>query len=52
MNEEEEMFDHVAKLYQQRFGSYWTTFMLENCRLLWLLRDPTSPYFFIPKWKT
>lgn len=39
---EGEMFNLVSKLYMQRFGSYWKLFLLENCRLLWLLRSRTS----------
>jgi len=42
IDNEPEMFDLVAKQYQVRFGSYWVQFMLENCRLLWILqrREP------------
>jgi hypothetical protein len=48
------MFESVALLYKQRFGSYWSKFMEENCKLLWILqkRDPdwmklleVEPYF-------
>jgi len=41
---EEEMFNLVAKEYQCRFGSYWKQFMLENCKLLWILQKRQPPY--------
>lgn len=34
-----EMFEHVYKQYQDRFGSYCLTFMIENGSLLWLVRN-------------
>lgn len=36
LNTEEELFKHVYKCYQDRFGSYAETFMTENGRLLWM----------------
>lgn len=49
MDSEVEMFDLVAKLYEQRFGSYWKMFLLENCKLLWLIRNanPFTPYYWM-----
>lgn len=38
MSNEKEIFDYVAHQYQLRFGSYWKQFMLEHCRLLWILQ--------------
>lgn len=35
---EEEMFNHVFSAYQDRFGSYAKQFIIENGRLLWMLR--------------
>lgn len=35
---EEEMFNHVFSAYQDRFGSYAMSFIIENGRLLWMLR--------------
>lgn len=48
MESEVEMFTLVSKLYEQRFGSYWKQFMLENCRLLWLIRNPST--LIVPMW--
>lgn len=36
---EKEMFSLVQKMYEDRFGSYWELFLLENARLLYLLRS-------------
>jgi hypothetical protein len=38
MDTEEEMFKHVHAEYYKRFGTYADQFMLENGRLLWMLR--------------
>jgi len=42
LSSNEEMFELVRVQYQNRFGAHWKMFMLENCRLLWILqrRDP------------
>jgi len=48
MDNEEEMFELVSNLYRQRFGSYYPQFLLENCRLLFLLRNPNT--FEPPFW--
>ena len=32
-----ELYTAVQKRYEQRFGSYWTMFMHENARLLWMM---------------
>ena len=48
MNTEGDMFTLVSKLYEQRFGSYWKMFLLENCRLLWLIRNPST--LIVPMW--
>lgn len=42
LSSEEDIFQLVSKLYEQRFGSYWKQFLLENCRLLHLIRNPNS----------
>lgn len=49
MESEKEMLDLVVRLYKQRFGSYYNLFLLENCRLLWLLRgyDDEIPLWMI-----
>jgi len=30
----------VREEYSKRFGSYWKSFLIENARLLWILREP------------
>lgn len=35
---ESSLFAAVREVYQQRFGSYWELFLVENARLLYLLR--------------
>jgi len=40
MDDEDKMFIHVRKQYKDRFGSHWWMFMLENAKLLWILREP------------
>lgn len=35
----QDMYNHVQKHYEDRFGSYWEMFMHENARLLWMLRS-------------
>jgi hypothetical protein len=39
MDTEAEMFSHVYTEYYKRFGTYADQFMLENGRLLWMLRE-------------
>lgn len=39
MNEENDMLLHVLKHYKDRFGNYAYQFMVENARLLWMLRN-------------
>jgi len=39
MDSEEAMFLHVYGEYKSRFGAYADQFMLENGRLLWMLRE-------------
>lgn len=34
-----EIYTHVQKKYENRFGSYWELFMHENARMLWMLMD-------------
>lgn len=34
-----DMYTHVRKHYEDRFGSYWNQFMVENARLLWIHRQ-------------
>lgn len=46
METEVEMYDLVAKMYTQRFGSYWKLFLKENMMLLWLLRDPGKSKYY------
>jgi hypothetical protein len=42
-DKELDMFNHVFKAYQDRFGSYACKFMWENGALLWMLREePTA----------
>lgn len=38
-NQEQLMFNHVYKAYQDRFGSYVPMFMWENAKLLWIKRE-------------
>lgn len=40
MESEREMFNHVFKCYQDRFGSYAQQFLIENGQLLWMQRTP------------
>lgn len=47
MDEEQLMFNHVFKHYEDRFGSYASQFMYENAALLWILREePVEVSFF------
>lgn len=39
MDSELEMYKHVRTQYEKRFGSYWTMFLHENARLLWIQRE-------------
>jgi hypothetical protein len=39
MVSEHDMYNHVFCQYQLRFGSYAEQFLLENARLLWMLRE-------------
>jgi|SRR5690554_2203231 len=41
-DQEQLMFEHVYKAYQDRFGTYATQFMWENAALLWIMRE--EPY--------
>lgn len=43
IEDELDMFTHVRKQYEDRFGSYWWQFMLENAKLLWILRESVDP---------
>ena len=36
-----EMYAHVKKHYEDRFGSYWNMFLRENAVLLWMKREVT-----------
>lgn len=46
LESEEAMYLHVKEQYEKRFGSYWWQFMLENAKLLWILRkEPVSDEF-------
>lgn len=36
---EMEMYKVVRKMYEDRFGSYWELFLVENAKLLYLLRN-------------
>lgn len=36
---EEELFDAVASLYEAKYGDTWKEEMLEQCRLLWMVRE-------------
>lgn len=48
LSSEEDILQLVSKLYEQRFGSYWKQFLLENCRLLHLIRNYNNSS--IPFW--
>lgn len=39
LDDEQLMFNHVFKCYEDRFGSYAQDFMWENAGLLWMLRE-------------
>lgn len=41
---EEEMYEHVLRLYTQRFGTYAPTFLRESCQLAWMMRDDQVKY--------
>lgn len=45
---EQNMFNIVKGMYEDRFGSYWELFLTENARLLYLLREPEDVWK-IPK---
>lgn len=57
MDNEADMYELVAKLYQQRFGTYYEHFLRENMLLLWLVRNPNEPTplwqekLLVGKWK-
>lgn len=38
--DEQSMYNYVLEQYQRRFGSYAERFLIENGRLLWMLREP------------
>lgn len=42
MSMEKEMFNHVRDIYISRFGNYGDDFLLENIKLLYLVRDQRS----------
>ena len=46
MEEEEDMFKHVYAEYIKRFGNYADQFMLENGRLLWMLKKEGEMWIF------
>jgi len=46
MEEEQLMFNLVLKAYEDRFGNYGYTFMLENAQLLWILRTDPFPHTY------
>lgn len=48
MDEEQDMFLHVQEQYEKRFGSYADQFLLENGRLLWMLKDRDTMWEFPP----
>lgn len=48
MDEEQVMFLHVQEQYEKRFGSYADQFLLENGRLLWMLKDREEMWEFPP----
>lgn len=39
LESESSMYEHCLKQYQDRFGSYADQFIVENARLLWMLRE-------------
>lgn len=39
IDDRQSMYEHAQPHYEDRFGSYWVTFMYENARLLWMLRN-------------
>lgn len=39
ITDELDMYIHVREAYEKRFGSYWNQFLIENARLLWILRE-------------
>lgn len=39
LDTELDMFILVREEYSKRFGSYWKSFLIENARLLWILRE-------------
>lgn len=39
-----DMYTRVQKEYEQRFGSFWEMFLLENAALLWMVREPDHLY--------
>lgn len=39
IDSELDMYIHVRQEYEKRFGSYWNQFLIENARLLWILRE-------------
>lgn len=39
LDSELDMYIHVRQEYEKRFGSYWNQFLIENARLLWILRE-------------
>lgn len=45
MTDEYDMWKHVESEYYSRFGGYSYQFMLENARLLWILRDQPEDAF-------
>ena len=42
IDDELEMYRHVRSKYEDRFGSYYWQFLLENAKLLWILREPVG----------
>jgi len=44
-----EMYCLVREQYEKRFGSYWWKFILENGRLLWMLREPYDKPAYVVK---
>lgn len=39
LDSEYDMYVSVRQEYEKRFGSYWKQFLIENARLLWILRE-------------
>lgn len=37
-----DMYSHVRREYERRFGSYWKQFLWENAALLWIKRSPVG----------